>query len=304
MHVLVIGGTGHVGRFLVPELVREGYEVSVLHSGRTPVPDRPEWSAVKEIRCDYAREKIDPKHLGIRPQVVVDFPGHLGRTVEAFADIAEHLIACGSIWMYGKPTVVPTPECFFSPCFSEGYARRFEEMQSLFERFHDSGPAFTTIMPPNICGPGKIPLEGMGGRSIEVHKAHARGEEVPLPAGPKALVGPCDAEDIAHCFALAIENRDAARGQMFNVGSAYALTAPAFIAALGQAHGASIPIRWVSWEEYVTQISPDPGAYSHFEFHMCPDISRARRLLGYEPKYTPEETIERAVRWMRDEGMM
>jgi nucleoside-diphosphate-sugar epimerase len=182
--------------------------------------------------------------------------------------------------------------------------RRFEEMQGLFDRFRDSGPALTTIMPPNICGPGKIPLEGMGGRSLAVHKAHARGEPVPLPDGPEALVGPCDAEDIAHCFALAIKNRDASRGQMFNVGSAYALTASEFIGALAEIHGARIPIERVSWEKYTTRISPDRGAYAHFEFHMCPDISKARRLLGYEPKYTPEETLERAVKWMREEGMM
>lgn len=36
---------------------------------------------------------------------------------------------------------------------------------------------------------------------------------------------------------------------------------------------------------------------------MCPDISKIRKL-GYEPRYTPEESMERAVAWMRDRGMV
>jgi nucleoside-diphosphate-sugar epimerase len=305
MKVLVIGGTGHIGRFLVPELLEHGLEVAVLSRGKTPVPDGEAWMHVRLIERDYSKEDISPSALDFSPEVVIDLPGNLGRAVDALSHRGvEHLIACGSVWMYGKPTVVPTPERFFSPCWAESYARRYEEMQDLFARFRQAGPAFTTIMPPNICGPGKIPLEGMGGRSLEVHQAHRRGEEVLLPEGPEALISPCDAEDIAHCFTLAIQQREKARGEMFNVGSAYALTASQFVAALGEVHGTRIPIRWVSWEEYTTRINPNRGAYAHFEDHMCPDIAKARNLLGYQPRYTPEETLARAVRWMTDRGML
>ena len=37
---------------------------------------------------------------------------------------------------------------------------------------------------------------------------------------------------------------------------------------------------------------------------MQPDISKARKLLGYAPKYTPKQTLERAVNWMRGEGLI
>jgi nucleoside-diphosphate-sugar epimerase len=305
MRILVIGGTGHIGGFLVPELLSHGFDVTVLSTGRTPIPSSPIWKKARKVQLDYASTLIQPREMDLEPEVVIDLPGHLGRVVEAFAETAmEHLIACGSVWMFGRPTVVPVPERFFSTCRAESYARRYTEMQELFARFERSGPAFTAIMPPNIAGPGKIPLEGMGGRSLAVHEAHRRGEEVPLPDGPEALIGPSDAEDIAHCFVLAVLHREKARGETFNTGSAYALTASQFIATLGEIHGARIPIRRVSWEEYKTRISPEWAVHAHFEDHMCPDISKARRLLGYEPRYTPEQSLERGVKWMLDRKLL
>jgi nucleoside-diphosphate-sugar epimerase len=37
---------------------------------------------------------------------------------------------------------------------------------------------------------------------------------------------------------------------------------------------------------------------------MQPDISKAQRLLGYKPRYTPEETMTRAVEWMYKEKLL
>ena len=44
MRVVVIGGTGHVGTFLIPRLIREGYEVVCIHRGGSKpyLPD-PAW---------------------------------------------------------------------------------------------------------------------------------------------------------------------------------------------------------------------------------------------------------------------
>jgi nucleoside-diphosphate-sugar epimerase len=125
-----------------------------------------------------------------------------------------------------------------------------------------------------------------------------------LPDGPEPLIGPCDAEDIAQLFFLAIENREKSAGEIFNVGSAYALTGTAFIQAYADIYGVEIPVEKVSWEKYITDINPDKVAWWHFYAPMVPDISKARKLLGYEPQYTPEETLRRAVDWMKTEGLL
>jgi len=94
-----------------------------------------------------------------------------------------------------------------------------------------------------------------------------------------------------------------ADGEIFNIGSAYALTASRFVDAYGEIYGTRIPVELVPWAEFVRYI-PDLGANYHFREHMCPDISKIGRELGYEPRYTPEEAMKRAVAWMRGRGMV
>ncbi|HOM80201.1 MAG: NAD(P)-dependent oxidoreductase [Armatimonadetes bacterium] len=305
MQVCVIGGTGHIGKNLVQMLLGEGYAVTVITTGRTPIPAG--WESVNVIQSAYRRGDAEWAAFlrDLAPEVLVDILGaDVPGIYEAVKPSCQHLVVCGSLWMFGEPRVVPTPEETQNPCGFEGYARRYEEMLATRERAQADGIAFSAVMPPNICGPGKIPLDGHGGRSIEVHRSHQRGEPVTLPEPGQTLIGPCDAWDVAQGFFLSIQNREAAAGEIFNVGSAYALTARQFIEVYAGIYGVEIPIEWVSWEEYATRVSPNPGANYHFKGHMCPDLTKIRTKLGYVPRYTPEETMERAVAWMRAEGML
>jgi nucleoside-diphosphate-sugar epimerase len=308
MRVCVIGGTGHIGKFLCPALVAQGHEVTALARGVTPVPAGGGWEKVRRVACSYQPGPELEGLMGeLAPEALVDIMGFGGPGVwESIArglpGSCRQVVACGSVWMWGDPAQVPTPEAPTNRCWAEGYAWRFDLYQRLQGECRARGLAFTVIMPPNICGPYKVPLEGKGGRSPEVHREHERGEPCPLPAPGNNPVGPCDAEDVAQGFGLALEQPERAEGEFFNVGSAYALTAERFVAVYGELYGTTIPIEWVSWEDYSTRINPDRGANYHFSAPMCPDITKIRNRLGYAPRYTPEESMARAVAWMREEG--
>ena len=57
MRIVVIGGSGHVGTFLVPRLVRAGHEVINLSRGaRSPYIDDEVWSDVEQVAVDRAAE--------------------------------------------------------------------------------------------------------------------------------------------------------------------------------------------------------------------------------------------------------
>ncbi len=304
MKILVIGGTGHVGSHLVPILLSQGHEVVIGSRGKKNVPEGSPLHRARFVTCNsgdlhslasVAQESFD---------AVVDFPGTAWNVWQVFRDTASHIIACGSLWMLGYPNVAPTPELTQNPCVFEGYEKRYQQIIDMLADSHRHKAAFTSVFPPNICGPGKIPLDTLGGRDIEVHRANTRGEKVYLPEGPEALIGPCDAYDLAVIFALALNNRTAAAGQIFNGGSAYALTSTQFVRTMGHIYGSEIPIEYIPWSTYKNEISPGVGYWWHFYAHMNPDISKARTLLGYEPKYTPEETLLRAVNWMRTEGLL
>jgi nucleoside-diphosphate-sugar epimerase len=309
MKVVVIGGTGHIASHLVPMLAAEQIEVVVIARGKTqPAAEHgsdrvrtvqgeyrandPQWSAVLREAADNADTVIDL--LGV----------DLAATFETVTDRCGHVIACGSTWMLGMPRRVPCPAVPQGQAFGEAYQRRWEVIQRLLAASGRTGPSFTAILPPNICGPGKIPLETRGGRSIDVHRELSRGAPVKLPAGADALLGPCDAEDVARGFFLALTQVARAAGRAFSVGSAHALTSSEFVAVYAELYGVRIPIERIPWEPFCRDVAPDPGARFHFEAHMCPDISEARQVLGYEPRFTPAQTMRRAVDWMRQRNLI
>ncbi len=305
MRVCVIGGTGHTGKNLTPMLVEAGHEVTVVSSGRTPMPEGGAWASVGAVQLSYGADGWTDTIRELRPEVIIDIlQGRSPELYGALRDTCEHFIVCGSLWMLGLPRVVPTPAQTQAPCRFESYAQRYEEMLATRERAGADGIAFTAIMPPNICGPYKIPLDTKGGRNIDVHRALQRGEPVVLPEPGSNLIGPCDAEDIARGFFCAAENRGGAAGEIFNVGSAYALTALQFVETYADIYGVPIPVEFVSWERFEAEVAPDLGSNWHFQANMCPDISPISAKVGYRPEHSPEQAMERAVRWMFDEGLL
>lgn len=305
MKVLVIGGTGHVGTFLIPMLVKTGHDVYIGTRGKTELREGSFFEGAKFVTCDSKSEESLEALKAYEFDTIVDFPGSAYKVWQVLGDSISHLVACGSLWMFGYPHVVPTPEISQDVVLFGGYDTRFDQMQIMLKESGTVKKAvFTAIMPPNICGPGKIPLDQYGGRSLEYHKDMMAGKTVYLPEGPENLVGPCDAEDIAQLFCLAVNQREAAAGHLFNVGSAYSLPASDFIKAYAEIYGVELPIEKVTWKRYIEEINPDMGGWWHFYAHMLPDITKARVRLGYEPKYTPEQTLRRAVDWMKSEGLL
>lgn len=308
MKVCVIGGTGHIGRFLTPMLVRNGHDVTVVTSGRTPTPAGPEWQKVKFKAGRYSfNDKAWSDLLrDIGPEVLIDILGSdVPALYQALKPTCRHLVVCGSTWMWGPPRIVPTPPAIQNPCEFQDYARRIREMHEIKALAKKEGiMAFTGAMPPNICGPGKIPLDTIGDRSLDCFRALKAGKPAILPDGCNTLIGPCDAADIALVFALAVEKRQAAADEIFNCGAAYALTAAQVVEVYARILGVKVPIEYVGWEKFLKEIMPDPGSNYHYREHMCPDISKTRAKLGYAPQFTPEATMERAVAWMRDEKLI
>jgi nucleoside-diphosphate-sugar epimerase len=294
-------------------LVRDGAQVVVICRGQSKLPEADEWSRVRIERGSYGEADARADWSVLVEKVLregdtlIDILGaDLAGTYEVARqrDVA-HVIACGSVWMLGEPKRVPFNEISQTPSWDEGYASRWKVIQDVLRRsIAGEGPLFTAILPPNISGPGKIPLETQGGRDIAVHRALMVGKPVLLPEGPDVLIGPCDAEDVARPFCLAARQPQRAAGEIFNVGSAYALTASEFVATYGRIYGVRIPIRRVPWKQFAEEVVPDRGSRYHFEAHMCPDISKLRQRLGCEPRHTPEQSLWRAVEWMRQRGLL
>ncbi|MBQ7349211.1 MAG: NAD(P)-dependent oxidoreductase [Clostridia bacterium] len=304
MKILIIGGTGHVGTFLVKKLVNNGHQVFVGTRGKTRQREGDYFNSAQFIECNANDSESLNSLKQYRFDAVVDFPGTAFKVWTALKNDVSHVIACGSLWMFGYPHVVPTPEIRQDDVPFSSYRDRYAEMQTMLSESGIYKAVFTGIMPPNICGPGKIPIDQYGGRSIDMHRAMSEGKTVYIPDGPECLINPCDAEDIATLFKLAIENRTKSAGQLFNVGADYSLTVSQMINAYADIYGVKIPTEKVSWEKYIGEINTDKGGWWHFYAHMYPDLSKAKTILNYSPKYTPEESLRRAVEWMKQQNLL
>jgi uncharacterized protein YbjT (DUF2867 family) len=59
MRAVIIGGTGHIGTYLVPRLVSLGYEViNVSRSKRGPYDQHRAWKEVTQAQMDRRPKKI------------------------------------------------------------------------------------------------------------------------------------------------------------------------------------------------------------------------------------------------------
>ncbi|MDF2747213.1 MAG: NAD-dependent epimerase/dehydratase, partial [Propionibacteriaceae bacterium] len=101
MRIAVIGGSGHVGSFLVPRLVRAGHEVVNLSRGaRAPYVDDEAWSEVEQIPVDRAAEDtaetFGKRVTALNAEVVVDMicftPDSASALVEALRGRIGHLL--------------------------------------------------------------------------------------------------------------------------------------------------------------------------------------------------------------------
>ena len=109
MRIVVIGGSGHIGTFLVPRLVRAGHEVvNISRGARTAYTAAPEWQQVRAVLADRQQEDRDgtfgDRVAGLRADVVVDLICFTLESATALVGRLRgetgHLLHCGSIWRY------------------------------------------------------------------------------------------------------------------------------------------------------------------------------------------------------------
>src|SRR3954469_16425493 len=119
MRVVVVGGTGHIGTFLVPRLVGAGHDVIVASRGtREPYVRHPAWTTVRHIETDREAEDaagtFGPRIAALEAEAVVDLicftPESAQHLVDALAPRRTLLLHCGTMWVHGKPATIPVTE--------------------------------------------------------------------------------------------------------------------------------------------------------------------------------------------------
>ena len=304
--IVVIGGSGHVGTYLVPALIEQGHVVVNVSRGlATAYRQHPAWARVEQVTLDRKAEDehgvFASRMVALRPDIVVDMISFdLPSTqslVEALRGKVEHFLHCGTIWVYGHNAAVPADETDLLNPFGEyGVNKAAIETWLLHEARRTAFPA-TVFRPGHIVGPGWAPINPLGNLNLDVFSAIARHEELILPNFGLETLHHVHADDVAQVVLLAIANRAASVGEAFNAVSAKALNLRGYAEAMFRWFGFEPKIRYQPFDEWKVGKSREDAdlTWEHLVRSPCASIEKARRRLGYEPRYTSLAAIKEAV---------
>jgi nucleoside-diphosphate-sugar epimerase len=303
--IVVIGGSGHVGSYLVPALIERGHQVVNVSRGSAK-PYRPHfaWSLVENVLLDRAAEEkarqFGQKILQLRPDVVVDMIAFdLSSTkqiVEALRGKVEHYLFCSSIWVYGRYFAVPSTEADPpNPIDTYGSGKAASEAWLMREARLNGFPA-TCFRPGHIVGEGWVPISPVGNANPETFSLIARGEELVLPNFGLETVHHVHADDVAQWIILAIENRVASVGEIFNTVSEQAVNLRGYAETAYRWFEKEPRISYKPFDEWILDLGEwAENTRGHIIRSSCHSIEKSRQRLGYKPRYTSFEAVYESV---------
>lgn len=315
MRVAVIGGTGHIGTYLIPRLVQAGHDVLCISRGlKSPYQNHMAWRSVTMIGLDREAEErnssFGERIAGLDAQVVIDLTCYLPESAEQLAEAllghVEHLLHCGTIWVHGHSAVVPTTEDAPRSPFGEYGIRKAAIERYLLSLARSRAMPVTILHPGHLVGAGWNPINPQANFNPDVFSSLARGEALALPNLGMETVHHVHADDVALAFLCSMSRRSAALGEAFHIVSPAAVTLRGFAHHMAQWFGGQANLRFAPWEEWRQSVNPRDAAHTWDHIAHSPNcsIAKARQLLGYRPRYTSFEAVEQAVTDMQRRGVI
>jgi nucleoside-diphosphate-sugar epimerase len=315
MRIVVVGGSGHVGTFLVPRLVRAGHEVINMSRGqRSAYVEDEVWQHVRQVPVDRVAEDrtgtFGDRVAALHPDVVVDMVCFTLESATALVNRLRgevgHLVHCGSIWRYGPSVKVPVTEDNGAPPVGEYGVQKDAIARMLEQETRSGGMVTTSLHPGHISGPGWHPIGPLGNLDPAVWRALSAGDELALPGIGTELMHHVHADDVAQAFQLAVEHREAAAGEAFNVVAPSALTVRGYAELAASWFGQSARLRTTSWDDFRAGVASEQAdlSWQHLWRSQYVAIDKARVRLGFNPAYEPEAAVLDAVRWLVDHGQL
>ena len=307
MNITVIGGTGHIGTYLVPSLVRDGHAVTVVSRGqRKPYSEDDAWSSVQFVACDRQAAEADGTFGRLvadqRPDGVIDLTCFTPQQAQQLITPldGQHLVTTGSNWSLGRSTVVPmTEDMPRAPLTSSDRGKVAMEEYLLRDQ---TGVSASVVHPSHISGPGWAAINPAGNYDVNVYRALKRDGSITLPHDGMALLQHVHAADAAEVHRLALLNPDVSSGESFNAVAEQSITQRAYAQLLAHHFGHEPSITFLPWDDFAAEVGDENASLTWAHITRSPHFSmaKARRVLGFTPRFSEEETVLSAVDGLTD----
>jgi nucleoside-diphosphate-sugar epimerase len=304
--IVVIGGSGHVGAYLLPALVERGHEVvNVSRGAAKPYKPNPAWNDVKQAIADRRAEEkkgtFGALVAALHADIVVDMISfkvdEVQQLVGSLEGRVEHYLFCSSIWVYGHATTVPSLETDPTNAIDQyGIDKATIERWLLQKARRDGFPA-TSFRPGHIVGEGWVPINPQANANPEVFSRIAQGEELSLPNLGLEMVHHVHAEDVTQWIICAIEDRASSIGEVFNTVSSGALTLRGYAEAMYRWFGHEPRLTFAPFDQWKLALdeSDAHSSWGHIMRSSCVSIEKSRARLGYNPRFSSLEAVKQSV---------
>ena len=304
--IAIIGGSGHVGTYLVPMLVEGGHQVVNVSRGQAkPYTPHSAWKWVETVTADRDAEDkagtFGARIAGLKADIVIDMISFTldstQKLVGALSGNVEHFLHCGTIWVYGHNIAVPATESDPPNAFGEyGLGKAAIETWLLHEARRTGFPG-TVFRPGHIVGPGWVPLNPAGHFNADVFSQIRRGEELAIPNFGLETVHHVHAEDVAQMVVRAIDNRGAAVGEAFNAVSPQAVNLKGYAEAMYRWFGHEPKLKFLPFDEWKKGVAENDAkaTWEHIARSPAHSIEKGRSRLGYEPKWSSLDAVKESV---------
>ena len=313
MRVVVIGGSGHIGTYLVPRLAAKGHEVVNVTRGKSrPYAPHAAWNGVKQVIADREEEErrgvFGKRVRDIGGEVVIDLicfePESAREIVENLHGRVQQLLVCCTVWVHGHSVEVPTAESAPRRPFGDYGVKKAHIESYILQEARRRGFAAAVLHPGHIVGPGWPPVNPAGNVNPKVFETLAHGRELAIPNLGLETVHHVHADDVAQAFIGAMDNWAAAAGESFHVVSERALTLRGYAEAVSSWFGKEPRLKFLPWEEWkkTASVEDAEATWDHIAHSPCVSIEKAKRSLGYRPRYSSLEAIRESVEWLIASG--
>ena len=299
MKVLVIGGTGWVGHNIALACSRSGFETETMsrHPGGRffdRVAFLPHIVGDKTDR-DFLAEVLKKGHYDV---VIDSVP--VPKCIEILSEFRreyDRYIQCGSVGVYTPLQELPADENHpFGLKTYEGFEGKIAADRALFDAVDQGKIRGSVLRPSCIAGPGKLPLDNLGGRREDFIPDIQQGKTLDLLDGGSALLQIVHVRDLGRAFALAAGN-PAFVNRVCNICGKNAVTVRHYCEIAASALGTVPHFASLTFDGMIAKYGEEiRGGLTFLAEHMCFSIRRAEEELGWTPEYSVAAAVAENVR--------